>query len=105
MPEDFIVKAQNRDGDRKEEFTAYDFNQICHNTTADDYKFQKRENAQEGGTSGEWNYVSVPEKSKIAEYEESTLFRMPDGEYQDFCYYIPNKCVKENAEKGTLRLS
>lgn len=30
---------------------------------------------------------------------------MPDGEYQDFCYYIPNKCVKENAEKGTLRLS
>ena len=92
MPEDFTVKAQSRDGDRKEEFTAYDFNQICHNTTADDYKFQKFENAQEGGTSGEWNYVSVPEKSKIAEYEESTLFRMPDGEYQDFCYYIPNKC-------------
>lgn len=105
LPEDFTVKAQSRDGDRKEELTAYDFNQICHNTTADDYKFQKRENAQEGGTSGEWNYVSVPEKSKIAEYEESTLFRMPDGEYQDFCYYIPNKCVKENEEKGTIRLS
>ena len=105
LPEDFTVKAQSRDGDRKEVFTAYDFNQICHYTTADDYKYQKFENAQEGGTSGEWNYVSVPEKSKIAEYEESTLFRMPDGEYQDFCYYIPNKCVKENAEKGTLRLS
>lgn len=30
---------------------------------------------------------------------------MPDGEYQDFCYYIPNKCVKDNAEKGTVRLS
>lgn len=105
LPEDFIVKAQNRDGDRKEEFTAYDFHQICNNTTADDYKFQKRENAQDGAVSGDWNYVSVPEKSKIAEYEESTLFRMPDGEYQDFCYYIPNKCVKENAEKGTLRLS
>lgn len=86
LPEDFTVKAQSRDGDRKEVFTAYDFNQICHYTTADDYKYQKFENAQEGGTSGEWNYVSVPEKSKIAEYEESTLFRMPDGEYQDFCY-------------------
>lgn len=105
LPEDFIVKAQNRDGDRKEEFTAYDFHQICNNTTADDYKFQKRENAQNGGATGDWNYVSVPEKSRIAEYEGSTLFRMPDGEYQDFCYYIPNKCVKENAEKGTLRLS
>lgn len=105
LPEDFIVKAQNRDGDRKEEFTAYDFHQICNNTTADDYKFQKRENTQDGAASGDWNYVSVPEKSRIAEYEESTLFRMPDGEYQDFCYYIPNKCVKENAEKGTLRLS
>ncbi len=105
LPEDFIVKAQSRDGDRKEEFTAYDFNQICNNTTADDYKFQKRENVQDGAASGDWNYVSVPEKSRIAEYEESTLFRMPDGEYQDFCYYIPNKCVKENAEKGTLRLS
>ena len=30
---------------------------------------------------------------------------MPDGEYQDYTYYVPNKCVKENAEKGTIRLS
>ena len=30
---------------------------------------------------------------------------MPDGEYGDYTYYLPNKCVKDNEENGTIRLS
>lgn len=105
LPEDFVIKAQSRDETREATFTAYDFNQLCNNTSAEDYKQAQAESAPGSETPSDWNYVSVPEKARIASFDESTLFRMPDGEYQDYTYYVPNKCVKENAEKGTIRLS
>ena len=105
LPEDFVIKAQSRDETREATLTAYDFNQLCNNTTAEDYKQTQAENAPGNETPSDWNYVSVPEKARIASFDDSTLFRMPDGKYQDYTYYVPNKCVKENTEKGTIRLS
>ena len=105
MPEDFVIKAQSRDETREATLTAYDFNQLCNNTTAEDYKQTQAESAPGNETPSDWNYVSVPEKARIASFDDSTLFRMPDGKYQDYTYYVPNKCVKENTEKGTIRLS
>ena len=105
LPEDFVIKAQSRDETREATLTAYDFNQLCNNTTAEDYKQTQAESAPGNETPSDWNYVSVPEKARIASFDDSTLFRMPDGKYQDYTYYVPNKCVKENAEKGTIRLS
>lgn len=105
LPEDFVIKAQSRDETREATLTAYDFNRLCNNTTAEDYKQTQAESAPGNETPSDWNYVSVPEKARIASFDESTLFRMPDGKYQDYTYYVPNKCVKENAEKGTIRLS
>ena len=105
LPQDFVVKAQSRGGEKKIELTAYDFCKLTDKTTAEDYKRLKTESAPSSETPGEWNYVSIPEKAKIAAYEDSTLFKMPDGEYGDYTYYLPNKCVKENAEKSTIRLS
>ena len=105
LPEDFVIKAQSRDETREATLTAYDFNQLCNNTTAEDYKQAQAESAPGSETPSDWNYVSVPEKARIASFDDSTLFRMPDGKYQDYTYYIPNKCVKENAEKGTIRVS
>ena len=105
LPEDFVIKAQSRDETREATLTAYDFNQLCNNTTAEDYKQAQAESAPGSETPSDWNYVSVPEKAKIATFEDSTLFRMPDGKYQDYTYYVPNNCVKENTEKGTIRLS
>ena len=105
LPEDFVIKAQSRDETKEATLTAYDFNQLCNNTTAEDYKQAQAESAPGSETPSDWNYVSVPEKARIASFDESTLFRMPDGKYQDYTYYVPNKCVKENAEKGTIRLS
>ena len=105
LPEDFVIKAQSRDETREATLTSYDFNQLCNNTSAEDYKQAQAESAPGSETPSDWNYVSVPEKARIASFDDSTLFRMPDGKYQDYTYYIPNKCVKENAEKGTIRLS
>ena len=105
LPEDFVIKAQSRDETREATLTSYDFNQLCNNTSAEDYKQAQAESAPGSETPSDWNYVSVPEKARIASFDDSTLFRMPDGKYQDYTYYVPNKCVKENAEKGTIRLS
>lgn len=33
------------------------------------------------------------------------MFRMPNGEYDGYCYYIPNSLLKSNEEKGTIRVS
>ena len=103
LPQDFVVKAQTRGGEKKIELTAYDFCKLTDKTTAEDYKRLKTEIVTENET--EWNHVSVPEKARIATFEDSTLFRMPDGEYGDYTYYVPNKCVKDSEEKGTIRLS
>lgn len=103
LPQDFVVKAQTRGGEKKIELTAYDFCKLTDKTTAEDYKRLKTEIVTENET--EWNHVSVPEKARIASFDESTLFRMPDGEYGDYTYYVPNKCVKDSEEKGTIRLS
>ena len=103
LPQDFVVKAQMRGGEKKIELTAYDFCKLANKTTAEDYKRLKTEIITENET--EWNYVSVPEKARIASFDESTLFRMPDGEYGDYTYYLPNKCVKDSEENGTIRLS
>lgn len=103
LPQDFVVKAQTRGGEKKIELTAYDFCKLTDKTTAEDYKRLKTETVTENET--EWNHVSVPEKARIATFEDSTLFRMSDGEYGDYTYYLPNKCVKDNEENGTIRLS
>ena len=103
LPQDFVVKAQTRGGEKKIELTAYDFCKLTDKTTVEDYKRLKTEIVTENET--EWNHVSVPEKARIATFEDSTLFRMPDGEYGDYTYYLPNKCVKDSDENGTIRLS
>ena len=105
LPDNFVVKAQSRDGAREETFSAYDFNQLCNNTSADDYKRVQEESAPSSDTPSEWHYVSIPKRARIATYDDSTLFKMPDGTYKDYTYYISNKCVKDNDERGTIRLS
>ena len=45
LPEDFVIKAQSRDETREATLTAYDFNRLCNNTTAEDYKQAQAESA------------------------------------------------------------
>ncbi len=108
LPEDFTVKAQDREGVGIIEFTAQEFKEKCDGTTAAQYVFERGEQAAatdegDGETSG-WQYVSVDKAAKIAAYENRTLLKMPQGEYVGYAYYIPNKLLRESEQKGTIRV-
>ena len=108
VPDDFKFTAQDKSGENKVELTAYQVFKRMNGTEASDYK--KERNAEQAAASAPpdndgWRYVSVDEKAKIAEYGERTMFRMPQGEYSGYCYYIPNKLLRPNEEKGTIRVS
>jgi len=102
IPEDFTVKALNFDGDDME-YSAQEFVELCKDTTADDYYFDDDEENDEE-EKATWFYVTVNDAAKITAYENSTLFKMPKGEYEGFTYYIPNGFLKEDTEKGTIRI-
>lgn len=102
IPEDFTVKAQNFDGDEME-YSAQEFFDLCHGTREEDYYFEGDEEADEDEKKT-WFYVSVDKAARIAQYDNSTLFKMPKGEYEGYTYYIPNGFLKENEEQGTIRI-
>lgn len=108
LPEDFEVRAQDRTGKSIVTLTARDFKEKCDGTTAEQYEFRRDAAEEETKTESEeksgWQYVSVDKAAKIAEYENRTLMKMPHGEYEGYTYYIPNKLLKDNEEKGTVRI-
>ena len=77
------------------------------NTQPIDYERQPQAESQSAAppeSDNGWRYVSVDKSAVIAKYDDSTLFRMPKGEYEQYCYYIPNSLLRENEEKGTIRV-
>lgn len=108
VPDDFKFKAKDKDGENEVALSAYQVFKRMDGTEASDYKTERK--AEQAAASAPpdndgWRYVSVDEKAKIAEYGERTMFRMPQGEYDGYCYYIPNKLLRANEEKGTIRVS
>lgn len=108
VPDDFKFTAQDRSGENKVELSAYQVFKRMDGTESADYSYER--NAEQTAASAPpedngWRYVSVDEKAKIAEYGERTMFRMPQGVYDGYCYYIPNKLLRANEEKGTIRVS
>ena len=108
VPDDFKFTAKDKDGENEVELSAYQVFKRMDGTEASDYKTERK--AEQAAASAPpdsdgWRYVSVDEKAKIAEYGERTMFRMPQGEYDGYCYYIPTKLVRPNEEKGTIRVS
>lgn len=102
IPEDFEIKAQNTD-EEEITYTLQEFVDLCNNTTADDYKVE--ENADgESEENSTWHYVTVDKSAKVAQYDNSSLFKMPKGEFTGYTYYIPNGFLTENEEKGTIRI-
>ncbi len=108
VPDDFKFKAKDKNGENEVELSAYQVFKRMDGTEASDYKTERK--AEQAAASAPtdndgWRYVLVAEKAKIAEYGERTMFRMPQGEYDGYCYYIPNKLLRANEEKGTIRVS
>ena len=103
ITEDFNVTL--RKGAEETELTAREFSELVGKTTAEDYKREPtamddyREQQQE---KEEWKEIAVSEQAVIANYEKSTLFKMPKGKYEGMVYYIPSGMVRK--DEGGLRL-
>lgn len=109
IPEDFIISAKSKDGKKTIKFTANELLEHCNGADAKCYLFKNEDFTYSDSQFdtfeiGDWHYVSVDKAAKIAEYENRTLFKMPNGEYEDYAYYIPNKLLKYNEENGTIRI-
>lgn len=115
VPADFeftVSKKEKADGEEKKDtvkLSAYQMFQRLNGEEATEFVREKQteqvQTAPPDPGNDEWHYVSVDKTAKVAEYEERTLFKMPAGEYEGYCYYIPNTLLRENEEKGTIRVS
>lgn len=115
VPDDFeftVSKKEIVDGEEKKntvKLSAYQMFQRLNGVEATEFvREQQTKQAQAAPPDSDndgWHYVSVDKVAKVAGYEERTLFKMPAGEYEGYCYYIPNTLLRENEEKGTIRVS
>ncbi len=108
VPDDFKFTAQDKSGENKVELSAYQLFKYLDGTESSAYQTERSAEQTAANAPSEengWHYVSVDEKAKIAEYGERTMFRMPQGDYDGYCYYIPNGLLRANEDKGTIRVS
>ena len=105
MTEDFKVTL--RKGAEETELTAKEFSDLVGKTTAEDYKraltamddYREQQSEKE-----EWKEIGMSEQAVIANYEKSTLFKMPKGKYEGMVYYIPSGMVRRSEDGIRLRL-
>ena len=103
LAEDFTVTLRK---DKEEiKVSAQEFKELVGNTSADDYKREPtalddyRSQNEESGKK--WHDIDISNKAVIAEYEESTLFKMPkDTEHEGYVYYIPNSLIQKGDNGG-----
>ena len=107
VPDDFTFTVKNKETEESEKLSAYQLFKIINDTKESDYERVKAENnnsqPQKEKGDNNWEYVSVDKTAVIAEYDDKTLFRMPNGRFEGYCYYLPNGLLRENKEKGTYR--
>ncbi len=102
IPEDFEIKAKNKD-EEEITYTLQEFVALCNGTLAEDYMDTKNADSETEENSS-WHYVTIDKSARVAQYDNSSLFKMPKGEFEGYTYYIPNGFIKENEEKVTLRI-
>ena len=89
-----VVNLRNRDGDEVE-LTAGEFAGLVNHTSDKDYEREEKPRVS----------VNIPRDALIKEYENSSLYRAPNGtKYAGYTYYLPNSVVRENtqAEDGSM---
>ncbi len=108
VPDEFSFSVKNRETGETVKMSAYQVFRRMNGTQPDDYEYEKKEASAPASPpehDNGWRYVSVDKSALIAEYDDSKLFRMPKGEYEGYCYFIPNTLLRENEERGTYRVS
>lgn len=92
-----VVNLRNHDGDEVE-LTAEEFASLVNHTSDKDYVREEKPRVA----------VDIPRDALIKEYENSSLYRAPNGtKYAGYAYYLPNSVVRENtqAEDGSMTAS
>ena len=105
LAEDFMVRM--RKGEEEVELTAKEFSELVGKTTAEDYKREPtamEEYREQQAEKEEWKEIAVSEQAVIANYEKSTLLKMPKGKYEGMVYYIPSGMVRRDDNGIRLRL-
>ena len=105
LAEGFTVRM--RKGEEEVELTAKEFFGLVGKTTAEDYKREPTatdEYRAQQAEKEEWKEIAVSEQAVIANYEKSTLLKMPKGEYEGMVYYIPSGMVRRDENGIRLRL-
>ena len=105
LAEDFTVKM--RKGEEEVELTAKEFSELVGKTTAEDYKREPTaidEYREQQAEKEQWKEIAVSEQAVIANYEKSTLFKMPKGKFEGMVYYIPSGMVRRDENGIRLRL-
>lgn len=101
-------KVTLRKGEEKVEITAKEYSEMVGGRKADKYKREPSEmdnyREQQGEDDKAWTKVTISENAVIANYENSTLFKMPKGEYAGYVYYIPGGMVRKDDEGLYLRI-
>lgn len=105
LSEDFKIKLSK--GPDEKEITVAEYAALVNGTTAESYKREREEEAQnreEKADEKKWTEIAVSEEAVIATYEKSTLFKMPKGKYEGLVYYIPSGMVRKDEKGIRLRL-
>ena len=105
LAEGFTVRM--RKGEEEVELTAKEFFGLVGKTTAEDYKREPTatdEYRAQQAEKEEWKEIAVSEQAVIANYEKSTLLKMPKGKYEGMVYYIPSGMVRRDENGIRLRL-
>ena len=105
LAEGFTVRM--RKGEEEVELTAKEFSELVGKTTAEDYKREPTamdDYREQQAEKEEWKEIGVSEQAVIANYEKSTLFKMPKGKFVGMVYYIPSGMVRRDENGIRLRL-
>lgn len=101
-------KVTLRKGEERVELTAKEYLELVGDKKAEHYKRAPSElgeyRQQQGEDEKKWNTVAISENAVIANYKETTLFKMPKGDYAGFVYYIPSGMVRKEDDGLYLRV-
>lgn len=101
-------KITLRKGEERVELSAKEYAELVGDKKADKYGRDDSEmneyREQQSEDDNKWSTIAVSENAVIANYANSTLFKMPKGEYAGFVYYIPSGMVRKDENGLSLRI-
>ncbi len=109
IPENFVITAKERNSGKEIKLSANEVFDAMHDTDDVEYPSREKSNPTKNTVEPEkekteWQKIKMSDKLKIAMYDKTTLFRMPEGNYDGCVFYIPNGMI-DNTEEGETILN